>query len=79
MLPQLDDNARLVLRAVIEQDMDGYTLAHQTRLGPAELEKAIQDLRSTELLRVRGEPVGDRLYEAWFQATAAARRFVSAY
>lgn len=76
MLPQLDDNARLVLRTVIERDMDGYTLARQTQLGLPDLEKAVGLLQSNELLRVKGEAMGERLLEAWFQAAPEARRFL---
>jgi hypothetical protein len=79
MLPQLDDNARLVLQTVVERDMDGYTLAHETRLNPSDLEKAVRLLRSNQLLRIKGEPVGEGLFEAWFQAVPEARRFLAPY
>lgn len=79
MGPQLGENAKLVLRAVTERDMDGYTLARQTRLNEAALEEAVRELTANELLRVKGEATGSRLLEAWFQAAPGAKRFVSAY
>jgi hypothetical protein len=81
MSPQLGDDAKRVLRAVAERDMDGYTLARQTKLDQAQLEAAVRELTSNELLRVKGEATGDRLLEAWFQAAPGAMRFLgsSAY
>ncbi|HEV2805296.1 MAG TPA: hypothetical protein VGW57_10245 [Chthoniobacterales bacterium] len=79
MLPQLDDNARLVLRTVAERDMDGYTLARRTKLERDVLEKAVQDLQTSQLLRVKGEPVGPGLLEAWFQAVPGAMRMLSVF
>jgi hypothetical protein len=79
MLPQLDENAKLVLRTVAERDMDGYTLARQTKLQPDALEKAVNDLAASELLRVKGERTGPRLFEAWFQAMPGAMRLLSGF
>jgi hypothetical protein len=79
MLPPLDDNAKLVLRTVANRDMDGYTLARRTKLDPAVLEKAVNDLAESDLLRIKGEPVGDRLLEAWFQAVPGAMRLLSGF
>jgi hypothetical protein len=79
MSPQLGDDARRVLRAVVERDMDGYTLARQTRLDEAQLEAAVRELTSNDLLRVKGEATGDRLFEAWFQAAPGAMRLLSSY
>jgi hypothetical protein len=77
MRAPLDENAILVLRTVAERDMDGYTLARRTKLEPNALEKAVNDLASSELLRIKGEPVGQRLLEAWFQAVPGAMRLLS--
>lgn len=74
MLPELDENAKLVLRTVVERDMDGYTLARHTKLEPEELEKAVRLLTASDLLRVKGEHAGPRLLEAWFQAVPGAMR-----
>lgn len=79
MFPQLDENAKLVLRTVAERDMDGYTLARHTKLPPQELEKAVNDLASSDLLRVKGERTGPRLFEAWFQAVPGAMRLLAAF
>jgi hypothetical protein len=77
MRAPLDDDAILVLRTVAERDMDGYTLARRTKLAPDALEKAVNALAGSELLRIKGEPVGPRLLEAWFQAVPGAMRLVS--
>jgi DNA-binding PadR family transcriptional regulator len=72
-LTNLDENAKAVLRLVAEQDMDGYTLRAKSRLAKeGELEKAINDLCSAGLLRVKGEPYGDGLLKAWYQASPRA-------
>ena len=79
MLPQLDENAKLVLRTVAERDMDGFTLARHTRLELPMLEKAVRELASLDLLRVKGEAAGERLFEAWFQAVPGAMRAISGF
>ena len=57
----LSDNAKIVLRVVADQDMDGYTLRAKTRLSSDILEKVIEELRSDGLLSVKREPYGDGL------------------
>jgi hypothetical protein len=79
ILPQLDENAMLVLRTVAERDMDGYTLARQTKLQQDALEKAVNDLEASELLRIKGERTGPRFFEAWFQAVPGAMRLLSRF
>jgi hypothetical protein len=79
MLPQLDENAKLILRTVAERDMDGYTLARHTRLDLPEIEKAVRDLAPSGLLKVKGAPSGPRLLESWFQAAPGAIRMLSAF
>jgi hypothetical protein len=71
-MPDLDENTKLVLRAVADRDMDGYSLAKVTQLNADELEKAVRTLASSGLLRVRGEMGGPRLLESWFQAVPGA-------
>lgn len=79
MRAPLDDDAILVLRTVAERDMDGFTLARHTRLELPVLEKAVRDLASVDLLRVKGEAAGERLFEAWFQAVPGAMRHISGF
>lgn len=79
MLPELDNNAKLVLRTVAKRDMDGFMLARHTGLELPALQKAVNDLAESELLRIKGEPVGPRLLEAWFQAVPGAMRLLSTF
>ncbi len=65
---ELSDNAKIVLRVVALQDMDGYTLRSKTRLTSEALEPVIEELMSDGLLSVKGEPHGDGLLKAWYQA-----------
>ena len=64
----LTDDARLVLRAVAYQDMDGYTLTSKTALSSDRLEKAVNELAGSGLLRVKGALRGDNLLRSWFQS-----------
>lgn len=73
-MPDLDENAKLVLRVIADQDMDGYSLARKTGLDEDAMEKAVRALASSGLLRVRGEMAGPRMLESWFQAIPGAVR-----
>ena len=75
-MPALDDNAKLVLRTIVEQDMDGYTLARQTGLKTEDLEKAVDVLSASDLLRVKGDQRGPRFLESWFQAVPGAKHLL---
>lgn len=79
MLPDLDDNAKLVLRTIVDRDMDGYMLAKQTGLKTEDLEKAVDVLSASELLRVKGAHRGPLFLESWFQAAPGAKRLLSVF
>ena len=64
----LSEDAMLVLRAVANQDMDGYALTDKTALSRDRLEKAVKELAGSGLLRVKGALKGDNLLRSWFQS-----------
>ncbi len=72
--PDPEEDAKLVLRVVAEQDMDGYLLARKTGLDLDSLEKALRLLTSKGLLNVKGDIAGSRIFESWFQAAPGALR-----
>ena len=54
--PQLDEDQRLVLREVIDQGViRGRELLRATRMDPAKLSEAVQELRNKDLIQVRGD------------------------
>jgi hypothetical protein len=63
--PNLSENALKVLQPLRERAMDGYSLQSRTGLTPDELATALQELRSQELIIVKGELIPDRIGDAY--------------
>jgi hypothetical protein len=70
----LEQDAKIVLQAVADRDMDGYLLTKKTGLDVDSLEKAVRLLTAKGLLNVKGDITGQRLLESWFQAVPGALR-----
>jgi hypothetical protein len=63
--PNLTEDALKVLQPLRERAMDGYSLRSRTGLTPDQLAQALLELRSQDLIIIKGELIPDRIGEAY--------------
>lgn len=73
--PDLSPQALKVLGPLRERAMDGYSLRSLTGLTDQQLLEALVELRSHDLVVVKGETTGDRIGEAYLYVPPDALGF----
>jgi hypothetical protein len=72
-IPTLGPNTSRILDALLEQAMEGYSLLSKTGLSNEEALKAIEYLKSRDLLAMEGEMNADSIRRAYFYVPTGAK------